>query len=236
MLSSALEPGALPCKGVNFFAHAWLASKREDDHGYVFGSMLPDFCTMASARMDPAHTPPRSIARGVDFHHHCDEVFHGSPIFVEEMGRGREELEAEGLELGPAMAVGHVGVELVLDGWLWELSEGSVPFDGAIERGANAQLRFRDSDQGLRFSNLMQRLSGSSLPSRYRGAPFITEILQRILSARPRLALQDKDLPIVERWVRAQQQSSELWAPDLMREVEVRLDASSTSETSPGEI
>ena len=98
---------------MNFVGHAVVAAATDDDAAVLFGSMLPDFATMISARLgDIRH---EAVARGVELHHATDDAFHGAPIFVELMGEARDELEAAGVSLGPSLAVGHVGVEQLED-------------------------------------------------------------------------------------------------------------------------
>ena len=104
---------------MNFFSHAIVATRRSEDPRWILGSMLPDFVSMAGLRLASV-TGDTPLERGVAFHHTCDDAFHSAPIFVDLMEQAREELELEGLDSGPAMAIGHVGVELLLDGHLVE--------------------------------------------------------------------------------------------------------------------
>jgi hypothetical protein len=80
--------------------------------------MLPDFATMCGARLAEIDHP--ELRAGIALHHRTDRVFHASSHFLALCGDARRDLLARGLGRGHAQAVGHVGVELLLDGWLVE--------------------------------------------------------------------------------------------------------------------
>ena len=181
---------------VNFLGHACVAGARCTDPRFVFGAMLPDFATMAGVRLEGTDDP--EIAAGVAFHHTTDDAFHGAPTFIELMSDARDVLEAEGVDLGPAMAVGHVGVELLLDGWLVDRPGAEARYRVALDAG-RAQLdtlRFRSDPNGGRVAQLCARLCDAAVPGGYRDPDFVADRLERILSTRPRLAL---DAHAVER-------------------------------------
>ena len=217
---------------MNFFAHALLAARRRDEPRWLLGAMLPDLVSMAGLRLTGVGGEPL-LAGGVDFHHRSDDAFHGAPLFVELMGRARDELEDRGLALGPAMAIGHVGVELLLDGYLVE-REG-VPgsyraaLRGAVEVGEELELAAgRGSgpeDPRARWRDLGRRMVDAPLPERYRESDFVAERLIRILARRPRLAVAPGRESEVYAW-------SARWAPQvaasgdaLLEQVEARLAA-----------
>jgi len=207
---------------VNFLSHAVLAEKRSNDPAYVLGSMLPDFASMAGLRIASVEDP--QVSKGVDFHHAGDDAFHGAPLFLEMMGDARDTLETSGLDMGPAMAVSHVGLELLLDGWL-VTREGAGAYRRAMlhahKHGATVRwTRTRGQEQ---WQKICTRLRDAPIPERYVEPKFITERLQRMLAHRPRLALREENLNAVHAWTLATK--PQLWerASELFDQVESRL-------------
>ena len=204
---------------MNFFAHAVLAAEHNADSGYVLGSMFPDFCTMAGLKSRSTGHP--LVDAGIAHHHLVDDVFHGSTGFVGWMGRSRDELEDAGLGLGPAMAVAHVGVELILDGWLSETESRQTVYREALNLGAELELEL--GDEGPRLRRLARRLVDAPFPEGYVEPDFVAERLRRILAPRPRLALDESSFETVQAWARRARDEAPQLAPALMVEVRDRL-------------
>ena len=59
---------------MNFFGHAIVASWTSVEPAFVLGSMVPDFANMVGARVPRVFH--EGVARGVEFHHATDRVFH----------------------------------------------------------------------------------------------------------------------------------------------------------------
>lgn len=131
---------------MNFFGHVVVATWLPDADGRTaLGAMLPDLLGIAGLRGVEPRDP--EVARGLELHHRTDDVFHASDAFVTLQASLRAALEAGGLQGGPARAVAHVGVELLLDGALLDgidLDGGArvtprlegVAVDGATHAGA----------------------------------------------------------------------------------------------------
>jgi acyl carrier protein phosphodiesterase len=207
---------------VNFLAHAVFAERRSSSPAYVLGSMLPDFATMAGLRI--ASIEHGELREGVDFHHAGDDAFHGAPIFLEMMSDARDQLEELGVSLGPAMAVSHVGIELLLDGWLVE-NHGAASYRDAM-RGAEPladAVTWTRSEGRQRWRRLRSRLVEAPVPEAYTDCDFVADRLERILSHRPRLALDEGEAEQVHVW--AQGARVEVWkrAESLLAQVESRL-------------
>jgi acyl carrier protein phosphodiesterase len=204
---------------VNFFAHALLAAEHNADPAYVLGSMLPDFCTMAGVKPDP--TGHALVDAGVAHHHLVDDVFHPAPQFITWMGEARDELEDAGVALGPAMAVGHVGVELILDGWLAEQDQGRTPYRDALSHASEARLPLGSASETLH--RLIGRLVDAPFPEGYVDSDFVAERLRRILAPRPRLALDEHAFSVVKEWASRAREQAARRAPELMAQVRERL-------------
>lgn len=214
---------------MNFFSHAVVAARRSDDPRWILGSMLPDFVSMAGLRLESV-TGDAPLERGVAFHHTCDDAFHGAPIFVDLMELAREELELDGLDSGPAMAIGHVGVELLLDGYLVEQRGVTVGYRAAIEEAAHVDVLLRfvglEPEQGgARWRDMAERLANAPVPQRYTEPAFVADRLVRILSSRPRLAVPFGREPLVHDWARRAAPEVSRRAPALFEQVESRLAA-----------
>lgn len=191
--------------------------------------MLPDFVSMAGLRLESVKGDA-PLERGVAFHHTSDDAFHGAPLFIELMEEAREELEADGLDSGPAMAIGHVGVELLLDGHLVERGGVSSSYRHAMSEAADVAvlLRFQklDPEQGQdRWRQLCTRLVSGPVPQRYTEPAFVAELLIRILSTRPRLAVPFGREPMVYDWARRAAPHVAAHADALLEQVEDRLAA-----------
>lgn len=146
---------------VNFFGHAVVASWLSSDGGLALGAMLPDFQSMCGARVaDPGDL---TIAAGIDLHHRTDAAFHRLPGFVA-LGREVEaRLEAAGVSRGPRRAVGHIGVELLLDGVLLTDAAGRAAYLAALAYPTTS-IVWRDPEDPAAFTQLFDRLVAHGLP------------------------------------------------------------------------
>lgn len=215
---------------MNFFAHALVAARRREEPAWILGSMIPDLASMAGLRLQTVSNPGRLgqlLSEGVDFHHRCDDAFHGAPIFVELMDGAHAELEERGLGGGPAMAIGHVGVELLLDGCL--VTRHGVPTSYreamALASEAGDDLNWRDSDpeHSQRWQAMCSRLRGAPVPEGYANPQFVADRLVQILARRPMLAVEPGNEWLVFEWAKR-------WVPkvaarerELLDQVEERL-------------
>ena len=107
---------------MNFFGHAALAashfSEREPLEAHqlptlCLGAMLPDFIGMLRLGRPTVHD--LVLARGVAFHHGTDEVFHELPGFQRLSRQAFSWLLERDMPRGPARAVAHMGIEMLLD-------------------------------------------------------------------------------------------------------------------------
>lgn len=212
---------------MNFFGHAVLALARRDDAAFVVGSMAPDFATMSGVRLAREVAHPE-LAAGVRFHHRSDDAFHGAPGFVELMSAARKDLAQRGLGPGPSLAIGHVGVELLLDGQLALRPGVPAAYRAALAQAAalGEHLSFRggDPDQGAaRWQEVPRRLLEAPVPEAYRDPELVGDRLVRILASRPRLRVEPGNEPHVVAWARAFLPRVAAAADALLDEVEARL-------------
>src|SRR5262249_28657560 len=151
-------------RSVNWYAHAVLAERISPDPGCVLGAMLPDLAAIVGVRALVPDAGP--LAFGMRLHASADAAFHAAPEFVARVAAGRAALEAEGLARGGAWGAAHVGVELLLDGWLAQRTPPSPTFAAALALAArladDARL-FRPAPDAARWRLLCERLQEGEL-------------------------------------------------------------------------
>jgi acyl carrier protein phosphodiesterase len=173
---------------MNFIGHLLVAGWQRDDPAFGLGAMLPDFASMAGIRPPPIqHT---AVAEGVALHHRTDDVFHGCPTFVELSRDVFQELVQAGVERGPARAVAHIGVELLIDGELLqrEPALGSA-YLSALTAFESLPPDALPAPQRGPLDRLQRRLATYGIPYDYQRPDLVTARLISILGRRPRLAL-----------------------------------------------
>jgi hypothetical protein len=193
---------------MNFVAHVEVAHRvratatppEESDLSPVLvGAALPDFAAIGGFRLEPGATDGE-VAEGIRLHHRADDAFHADDRFRALMGRLRTALTSAGVGRGAARACGHVGIELLLDGRL--LAEQGVAdradaLLGSIGRPSDEVL---DTVAGARRASWEAHLvmvADRIDPSSYRIADLVAARLHRILSHRPRLALDQGDVELL---------------------------------------
>jgi acyl carrier protein phosphodiesterase len=186
---------------VNFFGHAVVATWHAPEPRFVLGAMLPDFAAMIRVRPPEALDP--ELSRGIALHHATDRVFHDAPTFRDLGAWAFEELRARGLPRGPARAVAHVGVEILLDGVLAADAAARQAYLAALALGrglGRAHVRWGRSADEQRFSELVTALDARGV-SRAHGTPEVVAFrVERALAGRPRLALATSDGALVTAW------------------------------------
>ena len=186
---------------MNFFGHAWLASHTRREPAFVFGAMLPDLAAMVRLRVQ--RVGHAATAEGRHFHLATDAAFHRSERFGALVSASTRALREAGLRPGPARAIGHVGVELLFDGWLAERHGVPALYGAALAHGPAllASISFRSQADAAPLEALCARIRDARLPPQAWCQPQrLTARLVRILAARPRLALEATELPAVRSW------------------------------------
>ena len=193
---------------MNFFGHAVVASWQGKAPGFVLGAMLPDFASMSETRLAEVDHP--ELSAGVALHHRTDRVFHAASHFVALCREARQALGARGLGRGHAYAVAHLGVELLLDGWLVERREAREAYASALRCGRQGErgrhIHWLDGEGRQRWRRLRRRLEEHGPPEDYRDPALVAARIERILRPRPRLALDAPRLEITARYLPELQQ------------------------------
>src|SRR4030095_12773302 len=102
---------------MNYFGHTVLAVHCGGDRAFVLGAMVPDFAAMIRAR--PPRVDHADIDSGMRFHWRTDAAFHRSADFRRLTREAVDWLAARGVRSGSALAIAHVGVEILLDAALF---------------------------------------------------------------------------------------------------------------------
>jgi hypothetical protein len=176
---------------MNFYGHAFIAERERPDPAFVFGSMLPDFEGMAHVRVRDVAS--ETVRDGVACHHVTDHAFHTCPTFVGCCARSVEMMTADGLPRGPARAVAHVGLELLLDGFIVRTYGPSPMYLDALRTG-HAMLRdgtlgLIDASNTPALMDMLSKLIDFGPPRANDEPSQITGRLVRMLRERPRLAI-----------------------------------------------
>lgn len=173
---------------MNFIGHAKVALwTGHAPPGFVLGAMLPDFASMAGIRLGDVAAP--EVAAGVSLHLRTDDVFHAAAPFVGLMQGAVEALTGRGVARGPARAVGHIGVELLIDGELVREREVGDAYLSALETFARLPSDSFAALDTAPMQRLRTRLIDHGIPYDYERPQAVTSRLVHILAGRPRLAL-----------------------------------------------
>jgi len=210
---------------VNFFGHTVLAVRRSTEPAFVLGSMLPDFATMIRAR------PPRSehtdIDSGMQFHWRTDEVFHRSAAFLTLTRQAVVWLSARGVRSGSAIAVAHIGVEVLLDAALSDDACAQRAYRAALEGAAPDELGryigWVSAQQRDRFGALRARLLARGAITADIAPETVAERLRYALADRPRLSLDDASVLTVRDWARIARPDINASAAPLLQDLTAQL-------------
>jgi len=206
---------------VNLYGHAVVAGWVDTDPRFVLGAMLPDLGKLAGHRRLVADAP-EAIA-GVAWHHRTDDAFHGSATFTTLCRAAHDELEAEGLPRGAAMAVAHVALELLFDGVLLADPRGRAAYLGALGSDPRG-LALVDAAALADVRDVMARMHRYGLPLHYREPQTVARRVVAIVASRPRLAVPGDRVGVVERWAAGVRREVERVAPQLVLELEAALE------------
>ncbi len=212
---------------MNYFGHTVLAVRRGGDRAFVLGAMLPDFAAMIRTR--PPRVDHAAIDSGMRFHWRTDEVFHRSADFRRLTRQAVSWLSARSVRSGSALAVAHIGVELLLDAAL----SGDEPaqrayldaLKGATEGELGRHLTWTSDEEHERFDHLRARLLDRGAIAGDIAPEIVAERLKRALADRPRLALDAAAELAVREWVTAARTEISAAAVPLVHELTAQLAA-----------
>jgi len=178
--------------------------------------MLPDFEAMV--RVPLIEVRDADIQRGIDLHHRTDQAFHRTPMFLAFCAHALDKLAAAGVRRGTARAVGHVGSEMFLDGWLAHNQAHIDDYLAALEVEVDGLLEWKDG--GGAFAKLHTRLTLWGAPRDYAEPSFVSARVADALRGRPTLEVLDEHAPLIEEFLPSLQERVERGAPELLNELQ----------------
>ncbi len=209
---------------MTFVAHAlvatWWSASPTGDPAFVLGAMLPDLCSMLGVRVPPI--AQSSLGLGVRLHYRTDRVFHAAPSFREQVALGRRRLCELGLRPGRARAAAHVGVELLLDGFVAQKPGvlGSVAAALGVGIAHHSRwLRWPDAAVGEGFRDLATVLLSRDLAGQDGTPRAVAFRVVRAFRHRPLLRLDAGGQALVARWAEEAQSRVGLASDRLLGEV-----------------
>jgi hypothetical protein len=193
---------------MNFFGHAALATQHFEDlrpapstdelARLCAGAMLPDFLGML--RLGRPTVTDAWLERGVAFHHRSDEAFHDLPPFLKLSRAAFAWLSERGMPRGPARAVAHVGIEMLLDEPLAEDARARAAYRAALGLPLE-RLLVLPPGEAERLTALRLALRDRARGARNPTAELVAERLRRTLAGRPRLETDDAGQALLGQWV-----------------------------------
>jgi hypothetical protein len=194
---------------MNFFGHAALAASHFGSAAPLpsestlatlcAGAMLPDFVGML--RLGRPELNDSVLARGVLFHHKTDEAFHDLPTFVRLSRQAFAWLSERGLPRGPARAIAHIGIEMLLDEVFAVDAAARDAYRAALRVPLGRLLSFPAPPDVERLAALQLALLQRAETALGASPEVVAERIRRTLAGRPRLATDDASQELLARWV-----------------------------------
>lgn len=216
---------------MNFFGHAAIAAShlltQESTPAslvlaeFCAGAMLPDFVGMLG--LSRPEVRGQSLQRGVQFHHQTDGIFHELPSFQRLSRAAFAWLSVRQLPRGPARAVAHVGIEMLLDEVMAEDAAARDAYVTALGVRLNEGLHFAHDGETERLAKLQQALLERSSTQRDLPAELVASRIRRTLAGRPRLATDATGEALLAEWVAVARPAVAAEAPELLASLRSQL-------------
>jgi hypothetical protein len=215
---------------MNFFGHAALAASHfserqpaEAQHlpTLCLGAMLPDFIGMLRLGRPTVHDSV--LATGVAFHHGTDEVFHDLPGFQRLSRQAFSWLSERDMPRGPARAVAHMGIEMLLDEVMASEAAARDAYISALQVPLHQRLDFASPLDAERLRGLLDALLTRTWSYVEPPAELVAERIRRSLAGRPRLATDDAGQALLGGWVTATRPHVTAEAPEVLAMLRARL-------------
>ncbi|MCU1345522.1 MAG: hypothetical protein JWL70_1788 [Acidimicrobiia bacterium] len=175
---------------MNLLAHAEVARRLEFGRPeHLAGAMLPDLAGIAQFRI-PA-LEPGPLADGVALHHRTDDVFHRSWRFQRWCVDTTRALTAAGMSRGAARASAHLGAELLIDGELVRITDVADAAEAALRHcRPEIMAMAAEASAQARIEQVLDWIVDGGLRAAYVSPIEVSLRIERVLSRRPRLALE----------------------------------------------
>lgn len=216
---------------MNFFGHAALAARHFTDQAPPFdgrllptvcvGAMLPDFIGMLRLGRPTIHDA--ALDAGVAFHHASDEVFHELASFHRLSRQAFAWLSDRHMPRGPARAVAHIGIEMLLDEVMAAEDFARRAYRAALGVPLGALLSFPLATDAERLAALQDALLTRAVDYRTPTPELVAERIRRTLAGRPRLATDDAGQALLGTWVTLTRPHVLAEAPEVLATLRARL-------------
>jgi len=216
---------------MNFFGHAAVAASHFTEHApgldagalptVCLGAMLPDFIGMLGLARPTVRDA--ALATGVAFHHGTDEAFHDLPSFLRLSRQAFAWLSQQHLPRGPARAVAHMGIEMLLDEVMAEDASARSAYRAALQVSLPPLLELASPGDGERLARMQAALLTRSASQLRPPAALVAERIRRSLAGRPRLATDDAGEALLGEWVTATRPLVSAEAPEVLATLRARL-------------
>jgi hypothetical protein len=174
-------------------------------------------------RLSRPELSDRVLARGVAFHHTTDAAFHELPSFVRLSREAFAWLSQRSLPKGPARAVAHIGIEMLLDEVFAEQASAREAYLAALRVPLGELMSFPAAPDAERLAALqkvlLERADGALDPP----AQLVAERIRRSLAGRPRLATDDAGQELLVGWVLLTRPLVAAEAPEVFASLRLRL-------------
>jgi hypothetical protein len=216
---------------MNFFGHAALAAShftaqhppldRQLLPTVCVGAMLPDFIGMLRLGRPTIHDA--TLATGVAFHHATDEVFHELASFHRLSRQAFAWLSERDLPRGPARAVAHIGIEMLLDEVMAADEFARDAYRAALRVPLTPLMGFPSPADAERLAGLQEALLTRAANYLHPTPELVAERIRRTLAGRPRLATDDAGQALLGSWVTLTRPLVFVEAPEVLATLRVRL-------------
>lgn len=216
---------------MNFFGHAALAASHFTEQDppldrrllptVCVGAMLPDFIGMLRLGRPTIHDA--TLARGVAFHHGTDEVFHELASFHRLSRQAFAWLSDHDMPRGPARAVAHIGIEMLLDEVMAADEFARDAYRAALRVPLIPLMTFADSADGERLAGLQEALLTRTANYVPPAPELVAERIRRTLAGRPRLATDEAGQALLGTWVTRTRPQVLAEAPEVLATLRARL-------------
>jgi len=183
--------------------------------------MLPDFIGMLRLGRPTIHDA--TLARGVAFHHGTDEVFHELASFHRLSRQAFAWLSDHDMPRGPARAVAHIGIEMLLDEVMAADEFAREAYRAALRVPLATLMTFANAAEAERLAGLqdalLTRADNYVLPT----PELVAERIRRTLAGRPRLATDEAGQALLGTWVTRTRPYVLAEAPEVLATLRARL-------------
>jgi hypothetical protein len=216
---------------MNFFGHAALAARHFTEQAPAFdrellptlcvGAMLPDFIGMLRLGRPAIHDPV--LARGIAFHHATDEVFHELASFHRLSRQAFAWLSDRDMPRGPARAVAHIGIEMLLDEVMATDDFARAAYLAALRVPLMPLMGFPIPADAERLAGLQEALLTRTTAYAQPSPELVAERIRRTLAPRPRLATDEAGQALLGTWVTRTRPLVMAEAPEVLATLRARL-------------